>query len=237
VWHIDYDYDSWFNNTLNDNPAHQRVDVVEAGTIKVPDYSGGFRAKNFVDDPFPGSQNVTKLERFPTWKNSVSFGLFSITEKDTLVCFATRSGVRVDNCDYGAESSSSAVSSSSSANSSSSVTPQNVTLSEVEGSSSSETSVSSNSELVESSSATTVASPVHGAGTFRLRVAGSRLHVEALVAGEKLLQVFDLQGNLLLQDRLAGESMEYDLAHFGHGARIVRVSGAGVSAVRAIHLK
>ena len=50
-------------------------------------------------------------------------------------------------------------------------------------------------------------------------------------------QVFDLQGNLLLQDRLAGESVEYDLAHFGHGARIVRVSGAGVSAVRAIRLK
>ena len=73
VWHIDYDYDSWFNNTLNDNPAHQRVDVVEAGNIKVPDYSGGFRAKNFVDDPFPGSQKVTKLERFPAWKNSVSF--------------------------------------------------------------------------------------------------------------------------------------------------------------------
>ncbi len=223
VWHIDYDYDSWFNNTLNDNPAHQRVDVVEAGTIKVPDYSGGFRAKNFVDDPFPGSQNVTKLERFPAWKNSVSFGLFSITEKDTVVCFATRSGVRVDNCAYGAESSS------SSANSSSSVTPQNVTLSEVEGSSS--------SALVESSSATTVASPVPGAGLFRLRVEGSRLHVDALVAGEKLLQVFDLQGNLLFQDRLAGESVEYDLAHFGHGARVVRVSGAGVSAVRAIRLK
>ena len=72
---------------------------------------------------------------------------------------------------------------------------------------------------------------------FRLRVAGSRLHVDALVAGEKLLQVFDLQGNLLFQDRLAGESAELDLTRLGHGARVVRVSGAGVSAVRAIRLK
>lgn len=217
VWHIDYDEDAWFNNTMNDNPEHQRVDVVEAGTVKVPSYSGGFRPRYFTDDPFPGSNNVTRLDKFPTWVSSVSFGLHSITEKDGVVCFATQQGVSVGDCVYRDESSSSSQESSSSA--------------VVESSSSGPIEVSSSSVTPVMVAAAPVGS------MFRLRVAGSRLHVDAMAVGEKVLQVFDLQGNLLVRERFVGESVELDLAHFGRGARVVRVSGAGVSAVRVVHLK
>ena len=240
VWHIDHDEDAWFNNTMNDDPAHQRVDVIEAGTVKVPSYSGGFKTKYFTDDPFPGSSNVTELSKFPTWVSSVPFGLYSITEKDGIVCLATQKGVKVDNCVYSNEpsSSSEARSSSSAVRSSSSAHARSSSSAHARSSSSSR-GLSSSSGAVEisSSSETTIASPVPGAGMFRLWVAGSHLHVEALTAGEKVLQVFDLQGNLLVREHFAGESAVLDLARFGRGARIVRVSGAGVSAVRAVHLK
>lgn len=210
VWHIDHDDSAWFYNRMNDDPEHQRVDVIEAGTVKVPSYSGGFKPRYFTDDPFPGSDNVTELSKFPTWVSSVPFGLYSITEKDGIVCLATQQGVSVDNCVYGdVQSSSSSFAESS----------------------------SSDAIEVSNSSGTTVASPVPSAGIFRLQVMGSRLHVESLTAGEKVLQVFDLQGNLLVRERFAGESAELDLARFGRGTRIVRVSGAGVSAVRAVQLK
>ena len=225
---------------MNDDPAHQRVDVIEAGTVKVPNYSGGFKTRYFTDDPFPGSSNVTELSKFPTWVSSVPFGLYSITEKDGIVCLATQKGVSVDNCVYSNEpsSSSEARSSSSHARSSSSAHARSSSSAHVR-SSSSLIGFSSSSDAIEisSSSGTAIASPVPGAGMFRLRIVGSHLHVEALTAGEKVLQVFDLQGNLLVRERFAGESSELDLARFGRGARIVRVSGAGVSAVRAIHLK
>ena len=190
---------------------------------------------------------MTELSKFPTWVSSVPFGLYSITEKDGIVCLATQKGVKVDNCVYSnepsssseARSSSSAVRSSSSAHarSSSSAHARSSSSAHVRSSSSSFLESSSSGAIEVSSSGTTIASPVLGSGMFRLRLAGSHLHVEALTAGEKVLQVFDLQGNLLVREHFAGESAVLDLARFGRGARIVRVSGAGVSAVRAIHLK
>ncbi|MBR4915664.1 MAG: M6 family metalloprotease domain-containing protein [Fibrobacter sp.] len=239
VWHIDYDDDAWFDDTMNDDPAHQRVDVVEAGTNRVPNYSAGFKVNYFTDDPFPGSSKVTQLDKFPTWGSSISFGLYSIVEKDSVVCFATSKDVRVDNCAYSAVSSSSAAPGSSSSGvrpHSSSSEAREPSSSSIAKSSSSRHRSSSSSYNVSSSSGPAVAAFVSGVGSCSLHIAGGKLRIEAPVEGEKLLQVFDLQGNLLEKDRFAGASAEFNLARFGGGARIVRVTGAGVSMVRSIYI-
>lgn len=52
VWHIDYDKEIWFSNTVNNSRSHQRVDLVEAITRTSPSAS--------PSDPFPGASNVTE---------------------------------------------------------------------------------------------------------------------------------------------------------------------------------
>ena len=220
VWHIDYDYEVWNGDALNDDPKHQRVDVVEAGNLRVTNYSNGFTnsgGKNLVDDPFPGSQKVTKLSPILAWNGSeVLAGLFNITEKDTTVCFAVNQNVAVDNCVFAVSSSSEAVTSSSSqvVLSSSSVASSS---SEVKSSSSVVKSSSSfgwpwrsssSSEAVlESSSSMTVGGiagfDVVRAG-FEARYEGGALNVYVPVAGLKTVRVFDLQGHLLLTESFDG---------------------------------
>ena len=110
---------------------------------------GGTRQK---DDPFPGSQNVTKLSPVLAWDSSVVLaGLFNITESDTNVCFALDSNVAVTECKFVMPSSSSVASSSSTA-SSSSAEPESCSSAE---SSSSVTPPSSSSVKPWSSSSNT----------------------------------------------------------------------------------
>jgi len=101
IWHIDYDKSVWDKDAVNDNPAHQRVDVVEAGDIKVPTYEAGFKAMYFVDDVFPGSQDVTQYGPFTSWDGkSQGITLYNITDNsDGLVCFSLKENVNVNNCD------------------------------------------------------------------------------------------------------------------------------------------
>lgn len=128
IWHIDYDQEAWDGDALNDDKTHQRIDVVEAGNLRVTGYYDGFETTHFMDDPFPGSQNVTSYGPFTSWAGkSQGIQLYSITEKNNKVCFATQSGVSVGDCSSAvssssvAKSSSSVAASSSSAKSSSSV--------------------------------------------------------------------------------------------------------------------
>lgn len=115
IWHIDYDSKAWDDDAVNDTPDHQGVDVVEAGNVKVNSYQSGFEARYFMDDPFPGSQNVTSFGPFTSWAGvSQGIQLYSITEKNGNVCFATQSGVSVNDCSAAVASSSSEKLSSSS---------------------------------------------------------------------------------------------------------------------------
>jgi len=130
IWHIDYNRTKWDGNAMNSDPAHQNVDIVEAGTLKVTSYYDGFETTHLKDDPFPGSQNVTGYGPFKAWDGTdLNIQLYNITEKDNNVCFTTSSGVPVNDCTLAssssvAESSSSvAITSSSAAVSSSSETP------------------------------------------------------------------------------------------------------------------
>ena len=50
VWHIDYDNSVWFNNTVNNNPTHQHVDLIEADGMQVKGSMTGAT--------FPGSKNI-----------------------------------------------------------------------------------------------------------------------------------------------------------------------------------
>lgn len=114
IWHIDFNQETWDNDEMNDNVNHQRIDVVEAGTVWAPDYTSGFSAKYFKDDPFPGSTNTTNYGPFKSWSGSeLSVSLYSITEKNNNVCFATAEGANVGDCEYVSSSSVAAASSSS----------------------------------------------------------------------------------------------------------------------------
>lgn len=119
IWHIDYDKTAWNGDALNDEPSHQRVDVVEAGNLRVTGYTDGFNFAHLKDDPFPGSQNVTSFTGFNSWAGTdLGVSLYNITENGSNVCFATSSGVSVGDCTV-SSSSSSNISSSSAASSSS----------------------------------------------------------------------------------------------------------------------
>lgn len=66
VWHIDYVSSVWDSNVVNNTPAHQYVDIVEADNTQ----SEGSR----MGDTFPGSGNVTSFTAatspaFRTWTN------------------------------------------------------------------------------------------------------------------------------------------------------------------------
>lgn len=53
VWHIDYDEAIWTDNSVNNNPAHQYVDILEADDRLTSSTRDG--------DAFPGTRSVTSL--------------------------------------------------------------------------------------------------------------------------------------------------------------------------------
>lgn len=119
IWHIDYDANDWRLDRLNDVSSHQRIDIVEAGNVKVPSVNNGYYAGTskswFDDDPYPGSQNVTSF--FPVSWNGDRLGvdLYHITEKNGNICFTSDSSLSVGDCVPSSSSSSSSSVSSSSA--------------------------------------------------------------------------------------------------------------------------
>jgi hypothetical protein len=114
IWHIDYDQTAWNKDVLNDVASHQRIDVVEAGNLKVTGYYDGFDFTHLVDDVFPGSQNVNSFTAMNSWAGvNLGVNLYNILEEDEKVCFATQDGISVETCVVESSSSSVELSSSS----------------------------------------------------------------------------------------------------------------------------
>lgn len=80
IWHIDYQPTRWTNNTVNNNSAHQCVDIVEADDVR----SSSTRHA----DSFPGTKGVTEFSydttpRLKTWSNDpIDCALSNIAESD-----------------------------------------------------------------------------------------------------------------------------------------------------------
>ena len=209
VWHIDYDWTAWNSDALNDDPSHQRVDVVEAGSIRVNDYYSGFTMSNLADDIFPGSQSVTSFTAMNSWAGTnLGVNLYNILEEDGDVCFATQSGVAVTTCvvessSSSAESSSAAESSSSSAESSSSV------------------------ESSSSSESTTIVADLSKA-THSMQIAGNTLQVSTSLSGRKVLALYDVLGNVLYRTSFDGSSKTLDLQNMSkNGVILVKLTQNG----------
>ena len=203
VWHIEYNSGAWTLNAMNDFPEHQYVDIIEAGNIKVLSQTGGYMSQGGgvkqKDDPFPGSQNVTKLAPVLSIAgDTVLTGLFNILESDTNVCFALDSNVSVNGCEYVPVSSSSVVPSSSSA------APE-----------------SSSSSEPEPESSTTVVKQVPAGAGFRVALVGRTLEIYAPGMGVKVVRVFDMQGNALASSSFAGASYRVELDGLARGTPLV----------------
>ena len=80
VWHIDYSESAWNYNSVNNNSAHQRVDIVEADNRKTATTRSG--------DSFPGAAGVTEFRcdvepKFQTWsRKPLEFDLMEISESE-----------------------------------------------------------------------------------------------------------------------------------------------------------
>ncbi|MCM1067130.1 MAG: M6 family metalloprotease domain-containing protein [Muribaculaceae bacterium] len=90
VWHIDYDADVWSSNTLNNNPAHNHVDLIEADNTRDKDSRDG--------DCFPGAAGVTALSAsttpaLRTWSGAATeASLHDIAEIGSRVVFRLNGG-------------------------------------------------------------------------------------------------------------------------------------------------
>lgn len=71
VWHVTEDYNKWTGNTVNNDPNHQYVDIVEAAGAN-------------AGAPFPGQGNVTSRS-FSDWNNNHRFNIIWLSEHDGLV--------------------------------------------------------------------------------------------------------------------------------------------------------
>ncbi len=216
IWHIDYNWNAWNSDAMNDNESHQRVDVVEAGNLKVTSYYDGFKSNHLVDDPYPGSQKVTSFYGFKSWSGEdLGVKLYNIMEQNGRVCFSLKQGVQVTSCEA-PESSSSVASSSSSA----------------KQSSSSSAVLSSSSNISpwigrSSSSATSaILQPVFG-NSVQLSVRGNILEVFTTTTGAKRLELFDMLGNKLLSKDFRGEKYDIDFRPFAGKVLVVRVTQNG----------
>lgn len=84
IWHVDFDGGVWATNTVNNDAAHQRVDLVEADGIA----SGTTRA----GDSFPGAASVYS-HILRAWSGNINtLPLSDITETDGVVTFKVAGG-------------------------------------------------------------------------------------------------------------------------------------------------
>ena len=78
VWHIDQNRSVWNQNTVNNNPSHQYVDIEEADGTKTDGSRGG--------DAFPGTKGVTEFD-FESWAGKSIFSFDGVMENDGLAYF------------------------------------------------------------------------------------------------------------------------------------------------------
>lgn len=76
VWHVDMDEQTWRLNKVNDDPNHQRLDLIEAD--RTPEHDGG--------DAFPGTKGVTEFS-FTAWDGTEAFGFAMVDEQQPQVKF------------------------------------------------------------------------------------------------------------------------------------------------------
>ena len=193
IWHIEFNSKSWTEDRLNDSAAHQRVDIIEAGTLRVNTTANGRYTTNLKDDTFPGSQNVTEYGTIYAWDNRKAVNaIYSIIEKDSLVCFTLNPLATIEDgdCVYVESSSSSQAESSSSA----------------ERKSSSSQAVSSSSER-----RTFTHQGVQKPAGVRIATEGSTLLISSADAGLKTVHVFDVQGQTLATATFTGSEYRLDL--------------------------
>lgn len=91
VWHIDFDSDKWFYNTVNNTANHQCVDIIEADNTATSQTRPG--------DTFPGTSSVfefTSKSRpaFRNWKNeAIDYPITEISESvDGVISFKIKGG-------------------------------------------------------------------------------------------------------------------------------------------------
>jgi len=193
IWHIEFDIRAWSGGRLNDSAAHQRVDIIEAGTLRVNTTANGRYTTNLKDDTFPGSQNVTEYGTIYTWDNKKAVNaIYSIIEKDSLVCFTLNPLATIEDgdCVYVESSSSSQAESSSSA----------------ERKSSSSQAVSSSSER-----RTFTHQNVQKTTGVRIATEGRTLLISSDDIGLKTIHVFDVQGQTLATATFTGSEYRLDL--------------------------
>lgn len=89
IWHIDYDKRTWTDNSINNDPKHQRVDIIEADNVR--------NEKSRKGDSFPGTSNVTRYASdsrpaFLTWKEvSPGIDIENIQEsEDGVISFTAK---------------------------------------------------------------------------------------------------------------------------------------------------
>lgn len=85
IWHVDYDWQAWYDNTVNNVRNHQRVDLVEADNRQTGATRGG--------DSFPGTGHITSFGKttvptFESWQGVwTGFELSDISFDGTRVTF------------------------------------------------------------------------------------------------------------------------------------------------------
>lgn len=90
VWHIDYNKSAWDANTVNNNPNHQYVDIVEADNTQTESSRSG--------DTFPGTAGITTLGDNTTpsllsWANDpTGITLTNITESAGVIMSSVNGG-------------------------------------------------------------------------------------------------------------------------------------------------
>ena len=81
IWHIDYDQNVFENNTVNNNGAHQYVDIIEASGTANNTSTAALAAYTF-----PGTKNVCSFSNFQTWQGrKIDIPIFDIEEKNGIV--------------------------------------------------------------------------------------------------------------------------------------------------------
>lgn len=73
LWHIDIDTLAWNNNSVNTQPGHQRIDIVEADDIATDATRSG--------DSFPGTAGITQWQ-LKSWAGDNLLKIDDVTQRD-----------------------------------------------------------------------------------------------------------------------------------------------------------
>ncbi|MDE7402309.1 MAG: M6 family metalloprotease domain-containing protein [Muribaculaceae bacterium] len=80
IWHIDYDPSAWADNRVNNDPARQRVDLIEAG--------GNPSLYKSASHPFPGESQIRSFESFtPRFSNPLNIKISDINLTSGIIYF------------------------------------------------------------------------------------------------------------------------------------------------------